>query len=913
LFKIIKKLLKFFSIVATLLLGLHIILIQWNFNFLFPQIQNYFSKNYSINFKLDGDIKIKILPFPKVSITDIKYSDDDGITEIIIPKVQVKINLLKIFNKEELLDLYNTSLYNAKIKVLDLENQGYYEMLQKFLLKSNTDSTKIFLRNAELEFIDKDSALVKRKIEKLNLTFRNANNYHLDLNSTFSENQEQYSLFIESKDLDKDLNPDNIVISLQHNLLHFYTILSRQAKSDKLIGTANIHFHNKLGGNFSDLKEFTNKQNFKKIKADIEFNKECLRVNNFITDFEGINNIKGEANYHRKSKILDLNLSIEELNLDQLFLKYYGKDDKNSKIEFNSMDLLDFLTKRREFGFSTFITSSTNIDINKIILNDKSINNFKLEFSSWPSITTKNQKILVNNLSMLFPGNSKFITHGIISNSTIPIFRGHLLFTSESPKDLIEWKDNSKISEQINNSPILLKSDVVLMPYILQLYHTQIASKNTQLISNILALNYPGRNKLQLYTKISADSLNLDDFNFDDKFDDVMYTLYKSDFDNSGEKFAQNTNNLNFLRTQKGFKNLTLEVDKLIFKKQLFYNTHVNLDISKDRLKVDHVNIKHKYGRYSGHFILSLPGIKPLIEADFNFTELHDKFLYLLFPSQEKFSKRYKRELLKVGKNKGKISDINFYSLRNFDGNFRFNINKFFFKDFEFDNFALAGDIKNQEINFDNIRAEAFNGEVKANGNISTLRPIYSMQLGLGLGNINPSLLLNKLINYDNNSGYMSASGVFLSKGINLEEIKQNLTGSINVEGKNIQYNGLGLVELADIPRLQTNLDYKLKRLNYYSQYGETQFDNISGTINIKNSIAKMINLKLTNERLTGLLNLVYSFSDNSLNANSKFSFIPVRNSNPITIDITNSGTLVNTKTAVDVSALEDYLRKNSH
>ena len=56
--------------------------------------------------------------------------------------------------------------------------------------------------------------------------------------------------------------------------------------------------------------------------------------------------LKGGVNYYRKSKILDLNLSIEELNLDQLFLKYYGKDDKDSKTEFNSMDLLDFITKR---------------------------------------------------------------------------------------------------------------------------------------------------------------------------------------------------------------------------------------------------------------------------------------------------------------------------------------------------------------------------------------------------------------------------------------------------------------------------------------------------------------------------------------------------------------------------------------
>ena len=72
--------------------------------------------------------------------------------------------------KEELLDLYNTSLYDAKIKVLDLENQGYYEILRKFLLKSSAGSTKIVLRNAELGLIDKDSALVKRTIEKLNIT-----------------------------------------------------------------------------------------------------------------------------------------------------------------------------------------------------------------------------------------------------------------------------------------------------------------------------------------------------------------------------------------------------------------------------------------------------------------------------------------------------------------------------------------------------------------------------------------------------------------------------------------------------------------------------------------------------------------------------------------------------------------------
>lgn len=911
-FKVIKKLLKFFSIIATLLLGLHIILIQWNFNFLFPQIQNYFEQNYSINFKLNGEVKIKILPFPKVSITNLHYSDDEGITNVFIPKIQVKINLLKIFNKEELLDLYNTSLYDAKIKLPDLENQQYFEMLQKFLLKSGNRSSQVFLRNAELEFIDIDSALIKRKIEKLNLTFTNVNNTHLNINSTFLENQKEYSVFIESNDLDKDLNLDNITISLQYNLLHFYTKLSREAKSDKLTGTVDVHFHDELGSNLSDFDKFINKQNFKNIKANIEFSEESLSINNFTTDSDDITNIKGEANYYRKAKILDLTLSIEELNLDKLLLKYWGKSDNDAKVGFNQTDLLDFLTKRREFEFSTFITSSTNLNIGKITLNNKFINDFKLEFSSWPSITKNNQKILLNNLSMVFPGNTKFITHGIISNSTVPIFRGQLLFTSESPKDLIEWKYDNKITEQINNSPISIKSDIVLMPYILQLYHTQVVSKSTQLMSSILALNYPGKNKMQLYTKISADSLNLDDLNFDNKFNDIMYVLYKSDFDNSGKKLDQNTDNLNFLRTQRGYKNLTLEVDKLIFKNQPFFNTLINLDISNDKLKVDHVNIQHEYGRYSGHFLLSLPGIKPSVQVDLNFTELHDKFLPLLFPSQEELRKRYESELSQTGENLEKISDLNFYSLKNFDSDFRFSVDKLYLKDLELDNFIVAGNIQNQAINLKNIGAQAFNGSIKANGNISMQRPVYSIQLGLGLTNVNPSLLLNNFLGYNNNNGYMSASGILSSKGIDSEEIKQNFTGSINIEGKDIEYNGLGLVELANLPQLQTDLDYKLERLNYYSQYGKTQFNDVSGTIDIKDSIAQIMNLKLSNERLTGLLNLIYSFSDDSLNTNSKFSFIPVTNSDPITLDITSSGTLTNTKTIINVSALENYLRKNT-
>ena len=887
-------------------------MMQWNLNFLFPQIQNYFDQNYSIKFKLYGEIKLKILPYPKVAITNIRYTDSESISDIFIPKAQVKINLLKLFNKNDLLDLYNISLYNAKIKIVDMDNDEYYNILKQYISRSGNHVSKVNLKNAELEFIDKDTALPVRKLNNLSFTFSNSHNHHLDLDSTFYLNQDKYFLYISSNDLDKDLNPDHIIISLQHNMLHFITQLSRDVKVNKLRGVANFHFHNQKDNLLSDFKKFVNQQNFKKVSADIEFDEQSLKVSNFTTNSDDINKISGEANYYRESKILDVKLLIDKLNLDQLLNKYYGGDNEG-KVKFKAIDILNFLTKRNDFKFSKLIALSTNVNVKDIILNNDNIQNLKLDFSSWPSVQTKHRKILVNNFSMLLPGNTKIATDGIISHSTVPIYRGEINFTSQNPKEFINWRYNHKMPKEFNNSSVSIKSDVVVMPYVFRLYNTQFASKNTQFLSSFLALNYPGENKLQLYTKVSADNINLDDFDINDKFDDIIYTLYSSDYDNSGEKFDQNTNNLNFLRNQKGFKNLTLEVEKLIFKKQLFHNTHVNIDLSKDKLKIDHVNVKHKFGKYSGTFLLNLPGLKPSIEMDLYFTELYDQFLYLILPKQEKFYQRYKDELSSIGRKKPDISDINFYSIGNFNGNFNFAVDRLYLKDILLNNFLLKGEIKDRDINFTNISANGFNGEIKANGYISTIRPVIIMESGVGLGNVDPSLVLEKLLNYKNYSGYVTATGLFSSKGSNYEEIKQNFNGTLNITGKNIIYSGLGLDELANLPQLKTNLDYKLKRLSYYSRYGETKFNDVSGTINIKDYLAQITNLKLNNNRLTGLNNLVYSFLDNSLSANSKFSFIPIQNSSPIVIGITNSGTLAKTKTIIDISELENYLRKSSN
>ena len=96
--------------------------------------------------------------------------------------------------------------------------------------------------------------------------------------------------------------------------------------------------------------------------------------------------------------------------------------------------------------------------------------------------------------------------------------------------------------------------------------------------------------------------------------------------------------------------------------------------------------------------------------------------------------------------------------------------------------------MQDRDINFKNISASGFNGEIKANGYISTIRPVVMMKFGVGLGNVDPSLILEKLLNYKNYSGYVTTKGIFSSKGVNYEEVKQNLGGTLNIIGKNIVY-----------------------------------------------------------------------------------------------------------------------------
>jgi hypothetical protein len=428
-----------------------------------------------------------------------------------------------------------------------------------------------------------------------------------------------------------------------------------------------------------------------------------------------------------------------------------------------------------------------------------------------------------------------------------------------------------------------------------------------------LTLNYPDDSDLQLYVNVDANRINLDYFGLNNKLNEILYTLYSADFDNSGKKFLMETNNLNYLRGQKGIKNFIFKVNDVVLKKELFSNVNVNLDVSRYAVKLDHLNVEHQLARYNGKVQLDLSNIKPKLDVDLKFSQLSGEVIDAIKRYQKGLAKKYDAELLQKEK-KGKVlqSDINFYSVNNFDGDIKLNIDKFYSKDLHLSNVQIMGKLLDGIITLDKINADGFNGNIKINGNIFTLRPVFGMQLGIGLSNVNPSLLGQFLLNYKNNSGYMSISGTLETRGVDTDAWLKNLYGKFRVQGKDIIYDGFGLSELVELPQLSTNYEYKMKRLSYYAKYGDTKFDTVDGNITILNGVAKMLNVKLENKLVSGLLNLIYSIPNRYVSANSKFSFEPKKGAGSIVISTTASGNLNNAKSKVDTSLLQQYLMKQT-
>jgi hypothetical protein len=131
----------------------------------------------------------------------------------------------------------------------------------------------------------------------------------------------------------------------------------------------------------------------------------------------------------------------------------------------------------------------------------------------------------------------------------------------------------------------------------------------------------------------------------------------------------------------------------------------------------------------------------------------------------------------------------------------------------------------------------------------------------------------------------------------------ENMDGIFKVDAKAIDHKGFDLDEFVSIAQEQSSYENKMDRVRYYSQYGDTVFDTLSGKIEINNGIAKADNMVLNNKFVNGLLSFVYSLPKKQYKTVANFTFSPMKNKS-VTIVLN-----ADEKTSImDVTDFQKYL-----
>ena len=219
----------------------------------------------------------------------------------------------------------------------------------------NKWSSKISVINGTLQIIDDEAEVIIKEMKNLNLSYNNSYSKDLKIDTSFIEGGDSYSFFLSAENLDKELKPTSLIVSLKYNLLHLHASLYRDAKSEALLGKTRIHFHDEQFyddhheiDDTTKIEKIFYQQNFKYMEADTELNQEFLKIHNFTASSTDIKNVRGNASYYINDKRLNIDLSIDCLNLDAILSKLYSGRKESS---LRATEVLNFLTTKKEFNF----------------------------------------------------------------------------------------------------------------------------------------------------------------------------------------------------------------------------------------------------------------------------------------------------------------------------------------------------------------------------------------------------------------------------------------------------------------------------------------------------------------------------------------------------------------------------------
>ena len=887
--RVIKVFAKFFFLLALVFIGAHYVLLQGNYNKFKPQIQQYFQKNYKFNCKINGDIKFILLPSPALQIKDVILQDSPNYLFINLPKTNISVNPLVIFHKN-INYFHNISADAASIKLKDSSNLGKQVLTQ--LLKDRiliNPGLKLSFKNTKFALLDKKTNVLNYELSNLDIELSYVDkNLELQVNA----DNDQQRVHILASGVDEMLKPNKVNFNFQNQMF----VLSADLSIDKSKKEYSLQGVSKIKLLKNNTKNIPAKNDIYNIVTDIDLDNNKMVVKNINAKDSFISGVNGEVSIDFDRASVISNLHINSFNIDQYLNEFSRRpiDRKN-----NLAYLKKLFFEEYSLRFLSYIRNSFYLKIGTMVLHEKEISDFKLDLKLWSLHSGNTRIVSLNDLSMNLPGEAKLQVQGILDSNKGSFFNGDMLFYGKHAADFARWFYQNKKLMPNYNGPFIAKSDFIHMPYVLHFNNFELATEKIHSLADFVLFDYnnydyffDGNVKLSKYHSdmpIIHEDLN--------KF---IYSLFVADFDASGKTFDKNTDNFNIIRQHKGYSNLYLEAKNIMFQDLKLDAAMINFYLQKDKLFIKQLATHGDNNFFNGDIKVTTNSFLPKYDVDLYVKKIDEEIWQRSTGLLAGFRKKYSEQNKHL--NADVINSLNFLGLNNIAGNFKIDVDQFDCLGVKLNNISFSGESSFGNIKLNAFTADSLDGKIRANANITTIRPVYSIQMGLGLDNVN----IGKIADYfvaNEDSGYLSASGYLEARGNNFSKMIENLDGEFHLEGKAIDYYGFDLDKFVEITNSTLSYDDKMSDIKYYSKYGDTFFENLSGKISINQGIAKAQNIVVNNKLINGLVSFAYSIPTKKYKTVANFIFSPTKNT---TVTLVLNADEKNS--VMDVTDLQKYL-----
>ncbi|MFN5382228.1 MAG: AsmA-like C-terminal region-containing protein [Alphaproteobacteria bacterium] len=877
----------FLRIIAGLLIGIGILYIvppYMSFNDLKPTIEESFLKTTGKAIKIGGDVKLQMVPSVKVSLINTSITiTENRILEI--PNLELNTGLGIIFSNA------------PKIKGIKLVGANIDTSLLHALVESTTSkdsNIQIYdwgLENVDLIFSPSDT--FDRLADVTGVVSIDPNK-SLSIKATFNAYNGEYTIDADLKNGAKD---SHFKISTDFGTVEFSGATDWSNKKS-ISGSLLVELNDK------DTKALEQFDSLRILSLDKLVLKSKINVEDKNFDLSDITIAsqsiqKGSASLkYEHGGELRFVLNIDNFNLDQMLLQASKTE------ELTLTDLLKDILTNFSFDVSDKLFGSAEIKINEMLVHGKPIKNIDLYSDIFEG------RFILNQSKLELPGGASLLIDGALTHNDIrPKFDGHLSIDAANFPEFARWISVDEESiKHFQNDKLSVKTSLSVIPRSIRFDNIFIQLGELKSIGSFAVRHY-GEPRLYIKSNMRFNMGDFDKFGLAKSFDEFIGGLYAYDYDKSGVKFSNITDDFKWLRQFSYNLSFDFLFDRLKFKNSDYNQSNIAGRIAPNSFTIDHLEFNSEDVTFKGDGELSTLDIMPKINANLHFDYLHDEFIQKIWPSntylEDRKNKAYS-ELVSLGDINAK--GVNYYNLNSISGELNLSVNDYVSPALTYQNLSARAVVNEGIVNISALSADIFSGKLKAVGNFVINSLITNGVATYTFNSFNAQEMLQYLINFPRLEGYFGASGSLSSKGATVEDLLANLSGTHSFIGKSVNLQNLDIGEIVKVTENRQPIANKITALNHYLTNGTTVFDDIKGSVIIDRGMGLFKDVYFSNARVSGAYSAKIDFKNNLIGALAKISFIPSGQVTPLSIDFSSNGKIQSLATTINLDQVNQYL-----